>query len=94
MGSNALLILRMLLDHPGGLYGSQISHLTGITHNSIYSLVHRLVVDKLIRTEEEPPTPAYNSARARYTITAQGALAYNKFLLSQGLKIDPLAFKG
>ena len=72
--------LRLLADHPEGLYGSEIALLSDgrLTRGNVYSLLARLVDARLVREVEEPPAPGLTLCRTRHFITVDGRAAAQK----------------
>ena len=85
------MALRLLIDNPRGLYGSEFVHLSGgkLPRGTVYILLERMVEKGFIREIAEPPTPALQLARTRHVITANGKSAYNGFLREHGLAMVP-----
>lgn len=88
---NELLALRLLMDHPQGLYGSEFVHHSNkkLTRGTVYTLLERMVDKGYVREVEEPPTPSLQLARTRHLITAKGRAAYLGFLEQHGLQMVP-----
>jgi len=93
MAPKKLLALRLLIDHPKGLYGSEFVHLSEgkLNRGTVYVLLERLVDEGFVREVEEPATASLQLARTRHYITAPGKAAYNAFLSEQGLQMVPFA---
>ncbi len=91
MAPKELLILRLLMDNPQGLYGSEVVHLSkgGIGRGTVYSLLERMVAKDFVREVEEEPTVALQLKRTRHFATQKGTLACQNFVVSQGLAIVP-----
>lgn len=91
MSPTKLLALRLLIDHPKGLYGSEFVHLSGgkLNRGTVYVLLQRMTEEGWVREIEEPPTASLQLARTRHFATAPGRAAYNAFLEEQGLKMVP-----
>ncbi len=96
MAPKELMALRLLIDNPKGLYGSEFVHHSGgkLNRGTIYTLLERLVEKGFVREVEEPATTSLNIARTRHIITAPGKAAYNAFLAEQGLQMVPVSFAG
>lgn len=96
MAPKELLALRLLIDNPRGLYGSEFVHHSGgkLNRGTIYALLERMVDKGFVREVEEPATTSLNLARTRHIITAQGKSAYSAFLAEQGLTMVPLSLVG
>lgn len=93
MAPKELLALRLLIDNPRGLYGSEFVHLAEgkLNRGTIYALLERMVDKGFVREVAEEGTPQLQLARTRHLITAQGRSAYNAFLAEQGLTMVPFA---
>ena len=91
MSPKNLLALRMLIDNPNGLYGSEMVHASGgkLTRGTIYVLLARLIEEGWVREINDPPTDQLQLARTRHVISASGKAAYNAFLSEQGLTMAP-----
>lgn len=83
------------MDHPEGLYGSELVDLSEgyLSRGTIYSLLDRLVDKGFVREEEEPPTRSLKIARTRHFITGLGARAVNEYAEEMGFTILNI-FKG
>ena len=94
MSPKELLALRLTIDNPLGLYGSEFVSISAgkLSRASIYTILDRLVKKGWIREILEPPTPELSMARTRHIITAKGVREYNKFIAEQGLLIREGAF--
>jgi DNA-binding PadR family transcriptional regulator len=94
MAPKELLVLRLLIDNPQGLYGSEIVHLSGggISRGTVYVLLERLVDKGSVREVEEGPTVALNLKRTRHFITKAGRQACEEFVQANGLAIVPGTF--
>jgi DNA-binding PadR family transcriptional regulator len=96
MAPKELLALRLLIDNPRGLYGSQLVHLAEgkLNRGTVYMLLERMVDKGFVREVEEPGTASLQLTRTRHLITAQGKAAYRAFLEEQGLEMVPFATSG
>ncbi len=96
MAPKELKILRMLMDTPKGLYGSEIVALSNgfLGRGTIYTLLDRLVEKGFVREVEEPPTPALQLARTRHFITGAGQTAVYAFVREMGLALPNNAALG
>ena len=96
MAPKELLALRLLIDNPQGLYGSEFVHKAEgkLNRGTVYALLERMVEKGFVREVPEPPSAALQLARTRHHITAEGKAAYSAFLLEQGLKMVPFATAG
>ena len=94
MAPKELLALRLLLDNPHGLYGSEVVALSKgkLSRASIYTILERLGEKGFVRETVDPPEPRYLAPRTRHTITAAGQRAYHAFLRDQGLQVVKGAF--
>lgn len=74
------------MDHPSGLYGSEMVALSGgyLGRGTIYSLLDRLIEKGFIREVVEPPTPSFQMSRTRHIITANGKLAVVNYAQEMG----------
>lgn len=89
-----LLILRLLIDNPKGLYGSEFVSITEgkLTRASIYTMLDRMVGKGYVRETVEPLASEAGIPRTRHSITAKGAREYHSRLEEQGLAIQPRVF--
>jgi DNA-binding PadR family transcriptional regulator len=96
MAPKQLITLRLLLDHPNGLYGSELVHRSEgkLNRGTVYVLLDRLVEEGFVREDPVPPSPTHQMTRVRHIITAQGKAAYHAFLQEQGLQMVPFATSG
>lgn len=94
MSPKDLLALRLLIEYPKGLYGSEFVTISEgqLRRGAIYTQLDRLVDKGYVREVVDPPTSAAAMARTRHCITASGEKAYRKFLKDQGLAILQGAF--
>ena len=92
MGSHELLALRLLIENPKGLYGSEFVALSKskLGRSSIYTILDRLVAKEWVGEIEDPPEQSYMRSRTRHVITSGGRKAYMQFLHDHGLKMEPL----
>jgi hypothetical protein len=93
MAPKELKALRMLMDSPGGLYGSELVSLSDglIGRGTVYALLDKLVGKGFVREVEEPPTPALQLARTRHFITASGKRAVMEFCEQMDLSLPARA---
>lgn len=93
MAPKELMALRLLIDNPKGLYGSEFVHLSDgrLSRGTIYMLLERMVDKGFAREQAEPPTSVLQLARTRHIITAAGRSAYTGFLAEQGLAMVPFS---
>ena len=91
MAPKELKALRLLIDNPRGLYGSELVVLSKsyIGRGTVYTLLERLVAKGYVREKEEPPTAAHQLARTRHFITAPGQRAVHEYLEQMGLQFAP-----
>lgn len=96
MSPKEQLVLRILMDNPKGLYGSQFVQLSEgkLSRGTIYVLLDRLVEKGYVREEEQPPTSEYQIARTRHFLAAAGQKAYKSFMADHGLQLVPGVFAG
>lgn len=96
MAPKELMVLRLLMDNPGGLYGSEFVHLSSgqLGRGTIYTLLDRLVQKGMVREVEEPATTELQLQRTRHFITGQGQRACKEFARQYGLKINHGALAG
>jgi DNA-binding PadR family transcriptional regulator len=89
MAPKDLKALRLLMDHPRGLYGSELVALSEgyLSRGTIYTLLDRLVERGFVREVEEPPTPSLQIARTRHFITAVGQRAIQQYAREMGFAI-------
>lgn len=88
--------MRLLIDNPRGLYGSEFVHLSGgkLGRGSVYTILARLVNKGYVKEVEEEPTSELQMRRTRHLITGQGAQAVQKYFESVGAQIIPGALAG
>jgi len=96
MAPKELLALRLLIDNPAGLFGSQFVHLSEgkLNRGTVYTLLERMVDKGFVREVEVGASAELQLARTRHLITAEGRAAYNAFLSEQGLTMVPFASAG
>ncbi len=89
MAPKDLKALRLLMDNPAGLYGSEIVARSGgyIGRGTVYTLLDRLVERGYVREINEPPSPSLQIARTRHVITGAGQRAVREFVDEMGLAI-------
>lgn len=94
MAPKELLALRLLIDNPQGLYGSEIVHLSneGIGRGTVYMLLERLAVKGHVLGVDEEPTTSLNLKRTRHFVTKAGRKACEEFVSAHGLAIIAGAF--
>lgn len=93
MAPKELLALRLLIEHPAGLFGSEFVHRSEgkLNRGTVYALLERMVDKGFVREVEVPPSDELQLARTRHLITAEGKAAYMAFLQEQGLQMVPFA---
>ena len=93
MAPKKLLALRLMIDNPQGLFGSQFVHLSNgyLNRGTVYTLLERLVDEGFVKEVPVPPSADLQLARTRHMITAKGKRAYQAFLDEQGLARVPFA---
>jgi DNA-binding PadR family transcriptional regulator len=93
MAPKKLLALRLMIDHPQGLFGSQFVHLSNgkLNRGTVYTLLERLVEEGFVKEVPVPASSDLQLARTRHEITAMGKRAYKAFLQEQGLTTVPFA---
>lgn len=96
MSPKDLKILRLLMDNPKGLYGSEIVALSDgfLKRGSIYSLLDRLVEKGYVKEIQEPPTPSLQLARTRHKISGVGERAVREYAKEMGFSILSTAEMG
>ena len=97
MAPKDLKALRLLMDNPRGLYGSELVALSEgyLSRGTVYTLLDRLLEKGIIREGEEPPTPAFQMQRTRHFITASGQRAVLEFAREMGFSVaDSIALGG
>lgn len=89
MAPKDLKVLRLLMDNPRGLYGSEIVALSDgfVGRGTVYTLLSRLVEKGLVREVEEPPTQALQMARTRHFITGEGQRSVREFADQMGFAL-------
>jgi len=82
MSPKQLTALRLLAQHPDGLYGSEMVALSGdrLTRGTVYTMLERMISEGFVREVEEPASASLQLARTRHFITAEGKRAYAEFL--------------
>lgn len=95
MAPKELLALRLLMDNPQGLYGSELVHLShgGLVRGTAYMLLERLLTKDWVRAVEEEPSTALNLRRTRYFVTKQGVRACEDFAAAHGMKVAHGVFR-
>jgi DNA-binding PadR family transcriptional regulator len=86
-----LKALRLLIDSPRGLYGSEMVALSEgyLTRGTVYTLLSRLVDKGFIREVEEPATAALQFKRTRHVITGAGQRAVHNYAQEMGFIVKP-----
>lgn len=93
MAPKDLKVLRLLMDNPKGLYGSEIVALSDgfVGRGTVYTLLARLVEKGLVREMEEPPTQALQMARTRHFVTGEGQRAVHSYADQMGFVLRGVA---
>lgn len=89
MAPKELKALRLLMDNPRGLYGSELVGLSDgyLGRGTVYTLLARLVDKGFVREIEEPPSSALQMARTRHLITGAGQRAVRDYVTQMGLAL-------
>ena len=89
MASKELLVLRLLAEHPRGLYGSEMVNLTegALGRATIYTLLQRMVDKGFLTEVVDPPTASLSMSRTRHKLTAKGAAEFDRSLNELGLTL-------
>jgi hypothetical protein len=89
MAPKELLTLRLLMDNPQGLFGSELVHLSkgGLVRGTVYTLLERLIVKDHVREVDEEPSAAFALKRSRYFVTKRGIKACQDFVQAHGLAV-------
>ncbi len=84
-----LKALRLLIDHPNGLYGSEfVSKSDGfISRGTIYTTLERLVEKGYVREVEQEPTSEYQLRRTKHFITGLGQRAVQEYCQLMGFQM-------
>jgi len=84
-----LKALRLLMDNPLGLYGSEFVALSEgyLGRGTIYTTLERLVEKGYVSEIEEEATSSYQLARTRHKITGAGQRAVQEYLTLMGLQL-------
>jgi DNA-binding PadR family transcriptional regulator len=84
-----LKALRLLMDYPRGLYGSEfVVRSEGyLGRGTIYTLLERLVDKGFVREVQEEATAEYQLPRTRHIITAAGRRAVTEYCGLMGLQL-------
>lgn len=95
MAPRELKALRLLMDNPRGLYGSELVALSDnyLGRGTVYTLLSRLVEKGYVREIEEEPTSALQIARTRHVISGEGRKAVQEYVDEMGLLL-PMALRG
>lgn len=96
MAPKELKILRLLMDNPKGLYGSELVHISDgyLSRGSVYTLLSRLVDKGFVDELEEPASSSLMLPRTRHRITASGVRNVRVFAADMGMVITSLALAG
>ena len=89
MSPKELKALRLLIDHPKGLYGSEfVVRSDGfLGRGTIYTLLERLVEKGFVKEVAENATAEYQLPRTRHIITGAGRQAVNEYCELMGLQL-------
>src|SRR4051812_26140572 len=82
MAPKELKVLRLLIDNPRGMYGSELVNRSdgALGRGTIYTLLERMVSKGYVKEIEDPPAPEYQLARTRHQITGAGRRALYSYL--------------
>lgn len=96
MTEKQLMILRLLLDHPHGLYGSDFVDLSHgkLKRGSIYTTLDRMIADGFVSEAQDAPEAPHLAPRTRHIIAAAGHRAYYEFLSTHRLAPVSGSFAG
>jgi DNA-binding PadR family transcriptional regulator len=88
MSPKEMLALRLLAEHPSGLYGSELVALTNgkLARASIYTILERLSDAGLLREMTDAPTETGLAPRTRHVITGAGQRALQTARCEDGLE--------
>lgn len=83
------MILRLLMDHPQGLYGSDFVELSRgkLKRGTIYTTLDRMIDDGYLTEAQDPPEDDHLTPRTRHIISAAGRRAFNGFLRDHRLQL-------
>ncbi len=89
MGPKELKALSILIDHPGGLFGSELVALSEghLNRGTVYTLLERLVERDFVREVQEEVTSESRLPRTRHVITDAGRQALNECCGSMGMRL-------
>jgi DNA-binding IclR family transcriptional regulator len=89
MAPKELLAVRLLMDNPQGLFGSELVHLSKgrLGRGTVYMLLERLVNKGWVSKQDEMPSVALNLRRTRHFVTEQGSRACLDFATAHGLSL-------
>jgi len=89
MSPKELKVLRLLMDNPKGLYGSELVELSNgyLSRGTIYTLLDRCVEKGVVKEKNEPPTQELKLSRTRHFITSEGYRAVNDYAEEMGFLI-------
>jgi predicted transcriptional regulator len=84
-----LKALRLLIDHPKGLYGSEfVVRSEGyLGRGTIYTLLERLVEKGFVKEVQEEAMAEYQLPRTRHVITGVGRQAVNEYCDIMGMQL-------
>lgn len=89
MAPKELKALLLLIDNPGGLFGSEFVNKSDgyIGRGTVYTLLERLVEKGFVDELEEPATSEYQLARTRHRINGKGQAAVIEYCSLMGLRL-------
>jgi DNA-binding PadR family transcriptional regulator len=89
MSEKELMILRLLMEHPNGLFGSDFVDTSKgvLKRGSIYTTLDRMVAKGYVKEAQEPTGLPHLTPRTRHTISAAGRRAFNDFLSTHRLAL-------
>jgi DNA-binding PadR family transcriptional regulator len=89
MPEKELMILRLLIEHPDGLFGSDFVEISGgiLKRGTIYTTLDRMVAKGYEKESQIQSEVPHLTARTRHSISAAGRKAYEHFLQKHGLSI-------
>jgi DNA-binding PadR family transcriptional regulator len=89
MISSEFIVLRMLMDSPSGLYGSDFVDLSegSLKRSSIYVVLQRMEEKKLVTSKLIPANAPDALPRRRYRICAHGQQVFHQQLNRAGLAL-------
>ena len=96
MAPKDLKALLLLMDHPRGMYGSEMVDVSGqyLSRGTIYNVLGRLVARGLVREVRELPSVSAPLPRTRHYITGQGQRAVRDYLDNMALDRRVMSLSG